>query len=905
MPMDAKGNAKATHWYSAHLSPEQCSAIEKSVSTSSILASAGSGKTRTLVYAIVDDVVRGIPPESIIAFTFTKKAALELLARVHYLLRDVAPGRDFSSLSIGTIHSWCFEYLLTKPKFYNFEPLDEDIQVFSLAARLHDELGIEAAYGKSFPKGIRPFLDDLQVFYNENLAIADVPETVRPCIEKFEQALMTNRLLTFGSMVTCATKHLRLDGPVANLRRLYVDEYQDVNPSQVELIKAMLPAEAKVIAVGDDLQCIYNWRGSDVGRIINFQHDFVGAASSELVDNYRSRHRIVEFCNAASEKIINRYPKLMSSNRGDSECSGVFHESCHDETEQSKRIADTIEELHNNGTPYSAIAVLYRSVRSAAPSILAELSLRGIPVNCPLQRECGDFLDHFLIPVLEWLENDHPEARNEEEEKEIQAKIDAFWTSVKPFLKGKAEDPAEFWPALSKWRKSIIDNDSAAYNVRGQLYNFLSFCGIQVRKGDRALGMALGISSQIIRSVEEIHRRRLVGSKRKSAKGMMREILYAVDMFKDELGESIALESTEDAVLLTTVHQSKGLEWPVVIIGTLNRNRFPVRRSPHGTSFSDEVAARYGTSEQDEWRLFYVASSRARERLFLFDYADGNTDKQSVFLTDLATALAKALPPPTQQSISKLTHEELKSHHDVPLRLGLSELLVYAECPFQYALRKLVGIQPSIADDLGYGKSIHELAQRRFNANKDWSKKELDEQVENFVHLPYVGDIQLDKSKEAIRKRISGLQSAGAFKGETTPEMKTEVAFKDGLVHGVIDCVIKDGDGFFIRDWKTNVHKEFIDRYGDQQRFYVHALRLRGNEIKAADLVDVGETYKTGTLSSLPLDISNEAVSKTFNRLDAALVGIAKKDFTPVPSTLSCSACDMRAVCGHRFHGET
>src|SRR5882762_4617081 len=127
----------AEPWYSDRLSPEQQRAVQRAQESSAILASAGSGKTRTLVHAVADELLSGTAPEGIVAFTFTKKAAQELLTRVHLLTSEVAPDKDPASISVGTIHSWCFDNLLGRPEFYNFSALDEDIQVYAVVARLY------------------------------------------------------------------------------------------------------------------------------------------------------------------------------------------------------------------------------------------------------------------------------------------------------------------------------------------------------------------------------------------------------------------------------------------------------------------------------------------------------------------------------------------------------------------------------------------------------------------------------------------------------------------------------------------------------------------------------------------------------------------------------------------------
>ena len=146
-----------------------------------------------------------------------------------------------SKLNVGTIHSWCFQYLLELDKFINYSSIDE-LQQEALVTRLYDYLNLEQAYGLPFPKGVDKFIWDLDIYHNELLDIHDVPDRFRYQIELFQQVLSNSRLLTFGDMIRHCYRYLQENGPVNKLKAIYVDEYQDVNPAQVSLIKSMRPS---------------------------------------------------------------------------------------------------------------------------------------------------------------------------------------------------------------------------------------------------------------------------------------------------------------------------------------------------------------------------------------------------------------------------------------------------------------------------------------------------------------------------------------------------------------------------------------------------------------------------------------------------------------------------------------
>ena len=889
-------------WIAAALSEEQKLPFAGTRNHASILAAAGSGKTRTLIHLLAEDLCSGIPGSGVVAFTFTDKAAEELLARIHVLGKEKMPTVDLSGIFIGTIHSWCLQYLYSQSDFYNITPIDE-LHFDALVGRLYDTLDLEKIYKEPFPRAIQPFLTDLEVFYNEHLTLTQVPSTIRPAITAFTHILSANRLLTFGGMIRLATEHLQKNGPLAELRSLYVDEYQDVNPAQTALVKAMVSASGKIRVVGDDLQSIYNWRGSDVTRILEFSKEFAPAEVFRLSMNYRSRPEIVKVANSVAEDIVLKDPvKVMKPAREASGRKEVQWLSTNDEAQQADTIVELVERFNNQGVPYDKIAVLLRSVLRAGPPIYQALQAADIPVECPMLSRGGAFINQFLLPVLLWLRTEQKPPKNKQDEAAQEAYAHTVWESVAPWL---STDNAEqiFWSGLNRWHDFIREGKSSAYNVRSSLYDFLDECGIRIAASDTSLMVGIGIASQIIRSVEEIHRRRIQGHKRRTAVGVISEVYYALIRNQEDFGESVPVNQEAEGVILTTVHQAKGLEWPVVILPMLIRRRFPLSNQPAKSSFPTAIVRRYGTSIDDERRLFYVAVTRARERLFLIDTAATNPDARSQFLKDLqrtAKLAPSGLPKPSD-SVWSITPEDLRDDNKPPLRVSLSDLLLYLECPYQFGLRRVTGLQPSVGDELGFGKGLHELIQRRAESDHVWSKSELTAQVDTHVHLPLTSDQSEQQAKSAIAERIAELEKLGAFTGDLEQELQIEVFLGAGVVTGVIDCIYTlPNASLVVRDWKANIHEEFLPRYARQMQFYVYALRKQNKTVSAAELIDVAASTKAKTLVATSVDISEATVSKLIDDCQQALQAIQEGEFNPKPSVVVCGSCDMRRICAER-----
>ncbi len=890
------------NWIEASLSPEQRRALARSTHNASVLAAAGSGKTRTLVHLLAQDLATGVPASSIVAFTFTTKAAEELLARIHTMVATHMPEVDLSGMYIGTIHSWCLDYLAEQSDFYNFAPIDE-LHNDALVSRLYDTLKLQEAYGLQFPKAVPKFLADLEVFYNEHLTLEGVPSHLQESIGTFVGILRSNRLMTFGDMVRYATHHLQENGPVSGLRALYVDEYQDVNPAQVALIESMLPYDGQIVVVGDDLQCIYNWRGSDVTRILNFPDEFSDVSVHRISTNYRARPAIVEAANKIAENISLRDPeKVMQPYRDPVSCETVNWVSLTSEEDQVRAVVNIVERHIAEGVPYNKIAVLLRSVVSWGEPFVDALKASGIPVQCPLLNRGGTFIDEVLLPLFDWLRKEHGEPHNELDEAEAEEAAEQLWESVRGWMSvPDAEDV--FWDSLHDWLDKIEDQKNEAYDVRGRLYDFLDSCGIRIRSDDSNLMLGLSIASQIIRSVEEIHRRRIQGQQRRSPRGVMSEVFFALLRNMGSFGESIPIDTKADGVLVTTIHQAKGLEWPVVIMPMLMKRRFPVNQRGHGTSFPDEIAARYGTSLDDERRLFYVAATRAKERLFLVDPVRGNERSMSAFLRELRDerAIEPTALPAAADGVWRIDGKDLAEDDPAPLRIGLSDLLIYVECPYQYGLRRMAGVQPSIGDELGFGRGLHEVIQRRSDAANEWTPEELTEQVNDHVNLPYMSERGEAEFRKAVESRMTKLEGLGAFEVEVESEIDVEVPLGGGIVHGIVDSVQLNEDGsVLIRDWKSNVHDDFVPRYERQLRFYALGLSHRGRQVERADIVDVGASDKRGALVASEVDIGEREIGELVDTLQRAVDGINEGDFTARPSHIACASCDMYRICAER-----
>src|SRR5256885_2178653 len=304
------------------LSPEQEAVVAHRGSDLQVIACAGSGKTESISRRVAALIAEGAEPASIVAFTFTERAAAELKDRITRRVAEVKGDtfRDrLGPMFVGTIHAYCFRLLQDYvPRFGNFDVLDENRHAGFLSREFR-RIGLNKLATRHWAP-IRDFARTVDVIANEFIppnALAGTP--LGECYAAYRQSLNRHHFLTFSQIITGALEALEDDEIREQvrkpLRHLLVDEYQDINPSQERLIELLGAAPVELTVVGDDDQSIYQWRGSDVRNILTFRQRRPGATSVELDTNRRSRPAIISAANGFAQTIPNRLQKEMKALR--------------------------------------------------------------------------------------------------------------------------------------------------------------------------------------------------------------------------------------------------------------------------------------------------------------------------------------------------------------------------------------------------------------------------------------------------------------------------------------------------------------------------------------------------------------------------------------------------------------
>ncbi len=604
------------------LNPEQYEAATAPDGPLLILAAAGTGKTRTLVYRVVHLLRRGVPASRLLLLTFTNRAAREMLERA----ADVTGGAT-AGIWGGTFHHVANRMLRTwagavgYPR--DFSILDAEDQR-SIMGRVIREAGFKP---KEFAKK-ELVLSLLSGAVNRNVPIEEwlekkadsvdvAGEDLLLCMRRYSERKREIAAMDFDDLLVNALRVLReneraRDEFQERFLHVLVDEYQDVNSLQSGFVDLVSGRHRNLSVVGDDFQCIYSWRGSDYRNIMDFPERHPGTKIVKLERNYRSLGPILELANASIVHNPDQFPKRLKAERpSESAPKPVLH-VVYDGRAQGAKVAELVKSYRGLGYKPSDIAVLYRSHFHAVDAQLA-LAKASIPYRITsgtgfyeqahvkdaiaLLRVAQTPTDGLaFLRVLQLLPA-VGESTAERLWKTLGCAFDvtdgARRAALADALPAKARSVwARIDAPLARWNDSPFPK-----NVGDLIEAFLdSFYREYLRKQfDNA-----------DEREEELHQLVSDVASRSGIDEFLRDVALLTNLDREQARENAGLSGPDGEVLLSTIHQAKGLEWPVVIMLWAVEGMFPSSRSLDDQGGDDE-----------ERRLFYVAVTRARERLHI------------------------------------------------------------------------------------------------------------------------------------------------------------------------------------------------------------------------------------------------------------------------------------------------
>ncbi len=596
--------------YAKELNDQQLQVVHAGEGPLLVIAGAGSGKTRTLTCRVARLLESGVPPSQILLLTFTNKAAREMLRRVEALVRG-----DIRSITGGTFHHVGnlvlrrHTGLLGLPPGYTIMDREDARDLMDDVAARNRAL----QEFKKFPKG-DVLLELLSFSRNTEIPLERVITEKYPVFFEIKDlVLQTCNLYTgrkrdlnvvdFDDLLVFWRDLLRKHEEVREAQRrlwrhVLVDEYQDTNRLQADIVDLVAGERGNLMVVGDDAQSIYSFRGANFANIIGFPRRYPSVKIFKLETNYRSVPEVLALANSGIRHNKKQFEKTLHAVRPPGAKPEVV--AAGDAFEQARFVAQRMFELRDEGCEFKHLAVLYR-----APYHSMELQMELTRLGVPFQVRSG----------LRFFEQAHIKDVAAHLKIAVNGKDELSWKRALRLVPRVGKTTAgKIW--------SYVARDAA-----GEVKNILPK-GAQ--KGWEELLLLVGRLRTLVKSPAEMIRSVLDGGYetylqtnfanftartddiRRLADFAMRyedaEALLAELALTSGIAGEEALEEKEDTdyVVLSTVHQAKGLEWRGVFVLWLVDGKFP-----------DGRALREDGGEEEERRLFYVAATRARDRLFL------------------------------------------------------------------------------------------------------------------------------------------------------------------------------------------------------------------------------------------------------------------------------------------------
>ena len=633
-----------------HLNPEQRKAATHVDGPLLILAGAGSGKTATMTHRIAYLIEQGVSPYQILAVTFTNKAAGEMRERVEKLVGR-CPGMwimTFHAMSLRILREHC-ERIGYQHNFVVYDTIDQKTLIKTIMkeqnidAKLYPQAYLSAAISKQKEHDVSPRE------YLETEADNFRSKVIGSVYRTYQEQLKRNNAMDFDDLLVNALHVLRDNPDILadyqhRFRYILVDEYQDTNHIQYEIIRLLAKARQNLCVVGDDDQCIYQWRGADISNILNFEKDFPQARVIKLEQNYRSYGNILAAAHSVIRNNRGRKAKKLWTDKeaGDK----IVYRRCDSDKEEAYYIAQEIDLLKNGQRTYDDFAILYRT---NAQSRLFEdaLKRRGIPYQILSgfsfyeRKETKDMICYMRLVV------------NPADDLALKRVINESKRGIGAVTLGKLEALARVH-GLSLL--DILSQDEISYSLPakaqkavGEMVRIIRLCA-QEKENLRVSDIydQLLVKSGYLKALEAEDTQEAASR----IENLMdfKSFIYDYEKEKEDTDEKATLEeflekvaTNGDAdkmeegtgkVTLMTMHSAKGLEFPIVFLPGMEDGLFPGHRALDNENGMEE-----------ERRLCYVGMTRAREKLFLTGasyrvlYGHGEYTRESTFLRELDKSL--------------------------------------------------------------------------------------------------------------------------------------------------------------------------------------------------------------------------------------------------------------------------
>lgn len=932
-----------------------------------VIAGPGSGKTKTLVDRIVNLVKKGVEPESIMVGTFTEKASKELITRISNRLLEDGVKVNLNEMYVGTLHSIFLRFLEENREYTrlkrSYRLFDQFEQVFTIFRHIKDFLAVGEIteligdHKVSYWMKASSIAGKVNTISEEILDVEKMEQSehgnvraLAKCYRIYESILEEENALDFSSIQLATFKLLSehpevLEKIQEKIQYIMVDEYQDTNTIQERILLLLASKKNNICVVGDDDQGLYRFRGATIRNILEFDQNFAKGECTTyfLQTNYRSHPDIIEFYNRwmknqqwTVDGVKFRFDKEIVP-REDSfpDVPAVMRLSVENDTDEYHaevlRFIRYLEQEHII-SDYNQIAFLFRSVKSDKARALADyLEDNGIKVFSP--RSDMFFEREEIRLILGCLVTIFPQVEGLFEEGTTTSGLCLRWGD--DFISKLQENPKEN-KELIRWVLAMQKNhcpltEATNYGFTSLVYQLFQFpffarflqVDLDVNKTDLRAAYNIGTLTNLISKFEYLNSVTVFTPR--NIESMLKSFFnyYLRFLVQGGLSEFEDFDETlpSGCVSFMTIHQSKGLEFPITIVGSMNA--VPAK----SYTDLDEILQReyyhkpiYEPLEQTKYfdfaRLYYTAFSRAQNLLLLTgcETTSGRKTPSAYFESYWRNL------PSWRDSRVDLHKVDLASVKPVSIKheyAFTSHILLYENCPRQYKFYKeLQFVEERKGSTMG-GSLLHQTIE---DIHKAVLRGESDTLTNDNIESWFDTNYQLlvkqlhsyiaEPQRKAILRQILNYrdQNEGQWHRIKEAEVDVSLVKEDYILKGTIDLVEGENGTVELVDFKSgekpdvNTNDEFkrriLNQYRRQLEIYAYLIEQRyGHKVSAMHLyypkVESGNPrityrYNQGNIENT-IEAFEEVVHKIENK-DYSMKNVCRNE-------KHCSDCDLRFYC--------
>lgn len=904
-----------------------------------IVAGPGAGKTRVLVERVAYLVKRkSINPENILVITFTVKAAEELKSRLSHCI-----GPEVKSMQVSTIHSFCHEILQEYSDFHEFgatfDVLDEEMQLMFIRGNYY-KLGLKNLikmgklteivqfFNKCGENCISPL--DLGGYLKKRYPDNEKYQSFCQAYKKYLDLLEDERKIDFPGLQQEVLKLLNskkeiLDSLRAKYQFILVDEYQDTNPIQDKFFELISHPNKNICVVGDEDQSIYAFRGADPWNFIRFKEKY-DSNYVTLDKNFRSTSNIVNLFNHFMED-YRHYPKKIEPSR---DCgNGIILLKSDDVHQEAKNVVESIKELKNRGIipHYGYVALLFRSVRYHGQKIINELKNQGIPYTV---KGHGSFLERNEIRTMLYMLSyvDPPDYQfstwkdwwnismfkteflNLKEET-----VNSLIELEKDFNLSDLLKKSDFEEIgigdegdINKLMKINLLKNELSHNKKDILsifYDILDISGYlkwlitegSAKSQEKIFNLAK--LSSIINKYEYMNKNPKI-----------KDLMWYLNLLPRGMQYDEEIVENPHSVKIMTVHQAKGLEFPVVFVCSVIKNRFPGRKKGERylVPIPDDLLLKYKDKDvfkltedvltQDEFameerRLFYVAMTRAQD-ILVVSTADKINVKRVGYspyvkeIERIENVLNKC------NFIEECEKRDLKDKR--PVSLSYSSIDTYNTCPFRYKMIYEYGFEFPPSYMQNYGVILHNCLHKVHISLKNHEKMN-GTKIKHIVDKCWI-TLHNDPKKDANQRKKLERDLLDYYtdikpyiKDVKSTEEPFSIAKKNMEINGRTDLIIENNNGETeLVDFKARGKKGIEETSVEfQLKMYQYALKDHYNfdKVCAYTFKDREKTYFV---------INEDDINELDENLEDICERISDQRFEPQENDF-CHLCIFKFCC--------